>query len=109
MTTFVSEDPETSTKKALNDTVNSPKSCANWSRRNVFWSNEFVEQNEGNGQTGNVPSNITQPSQTRSLEAVLRDCISNIVNRVVGQLKLVSVCINELAITLFLHIIQRGH
>ena len=109
VTTLVSENPETGTEKALDDSVESPEPSANWGGRNVFWSNESVEENEGNCQTGDVPSDIAQPPQARSFEAVFGNCISNIVDRVVRNLKLVSIGINELAKTLLLHIIQRGH
>lgn len=105
MAALVSENPKASTEETLNDSVYSPEPGANWSRRNVFWGNEFIEEHKGDCKTGDVSSNIAQTPQTRSLEAVFRNCISNIIDRVVWKFELIPVCINELAIVLLLHII----
>lgn len=109
MTALVSQNPETGTKETLKDSVYSPKPSSDWGQRNVFWSDEFIEDHEGDCQTGDVPSNIAQTPQTRSLEAVFGNCTSNIVDRVIWKLELVSIRINELAVALLIHIVQRGH
>ena len=103
--TLVSEDPETSTKETLDDCVDSPEPSAYWSGRDIFRGDEFVEEQEGDCETGDIPSNIAQTPQARSLEAVLRNCISNIIDGEVWKFELVSVGIKERAVTLLLHII----
>jgi hypothetical protein len=109
VTALVSKNPKTSTKQTLNNGVYSPKPSTDWGRRDVFWSNEFIEDHEGDCKTGDVPSNIAQSPQPRSLKAVLGNCVSNIIDCVVRKRELVSVCINKFAITLLFHIVQRRH
>jgi len=68
-----------------------------------------VEKGEGNGETADISGHISQPSEARTLEAVLGDCVSNVVDRVVWQLKLVSICVEELSIALLVGPVYRGH
>ena len=70
-------------------------------------SDEFIEQVEGGCQTGDISGNISQSPHTRSLEAVLRNGISNIINSIVWHLKLVAVCINKVSEAFILYIVQR--
>ena len=109
MTALMSKDPEASPEKTLNDGIESPQCSANWGRRDVLWRNELVEQHEGRCQACDIPSNIAQTSQARSLEAVFGNGVSNIIDTIVWQVKLVPICINELAISLLLCVIQRRH
>lgn len=106
MTALMSQDPETSTKEALNDGIHSPKPSSKYSRRDIFWSNVCVEDHEDDRQTTDVSSNIAQPPQTRAVEAVSGDGISNVVDRVVWKFELVSIRINELPIRRISRILQ---
>jgi len=109
VTALVGKNPETSTEKTLDDGIQCPQCRADWRGGNVLGSNKFVEQEECGCQTGDIPSHVAQPSQSRSLEAVLGNGISNVINSEVGQLELVAVGIDELSIWLLIHIVQRGH
>lgn len=109
MTAFMGKNPEASSKQTLNNGVYSPQCCTNWGGGDVFRSNKFVEENKSGSQTGNIPSNISQTPQTRPLKAVLGNCTSNIIDGIIWDLEFVPICINELAISLLLDIVQRGH
>jgi hypothetical protein len=61
VTALVCKNPKTSTKKTLDDRIEGPKRRTDWGRGNVFGSNEFVEQEEGDGKTGDIARNIAQP------------------------------------------------
>lgn len=98
MTTLMSKNPETGTKQTLNNGVDSPQQSANWGPGNVFWGKVFVEEEESSGQTGNIASNISQTSGSRAFVAVLRNCVSNIIDGIIWKLEFVSIGIDELAI-----------
>jgi hypothetical protein len=109
VTALVCKNPETSAKEALDYSIYSPQRSSNWCRRDAFRGNELVEQVENDSKAGDIPSNIAQPSQSRPLEAVLGNCISNIVDSVVWNLEFVAVGINEFAKTMFLRFVEGGH
>ncbi len=50
---------------------------------------------EDGGQACHVAGNIAQTSKTRALEAMGRDCVSDLLDGVIGDLELVAVCVEE--------------
>lgn len=90
MTTLVCKNPETGGEESLNHRVDKPQRSADWSAWNVLKSDESVEEVESGGQAGNVASNITQSSNARTLEAMLGNGISNVVDGVIWDLELVA-------------------
>ena len=109
VTTLVCKNPKPGSKQTLDHRVSGPQRSSNWCRGNIFRGNEFVEEEESQGKAGDIPSDIAQPSQTRSLKAVLGNSVSNIVDSIVWELKLVPIGIDELAVFLLPHLIERGH
>ncbi len=109
VTALVGKNPETSSEQTLNDGVQYPQCRTKWCERNVLWGDEFVEEEKGGRKTGNIPSHVAQPPQSRSLEAVLWNSISNVIDGEVWQLELVSVGINELSVSLLGCLLQRRH
>jgi len=79
----------------LDDGIREPKNSPDGGRWNILWSEESVEQVECNGETSNISCNIGEASQSRALEAMLGDGISDIVDCVVWDLKLVAICVGE--------------
>ena len=109
VTALVGENPETSSEQTLDDGVECPQRSANWCGRNGFGGDESVEEEECGCKTGDIPSHVAQPPQTRSLETTLWNSISNVVDGEVWQLEFVSVGVEELSVSLLVHFPQRGH
>jgi len=57
-----------------------------------------VEDVEGGSERGKVTSNVAETTEARALEAVLGDGIADVLDGVVGDLELVAVGVEELAI-----------
>jgi hypothetical protein len=94
MPTFVSQDPQTCSKKTLDEAVKSPEGIANGFAGNSFGSNIVMEDIEGNGEAKHVSEDIAKPLQTGSLEAVGWDGISNVLDGEIWQLESVAIAIN---------------
>lgn len=107
VTALVGEDPETSTKETLDNGVKEPQYSSGWDTWDVLWSDEFVEQVESSCKTDNISANISQPSQSGPLEAVLGNGISNIIDSIIGDLELVAEGIDEVSKAIILGVIQR--
>lgn len=61
VTTLVRKNPESGSKKALDDGVEGPESKSNRSRRNVLGSDESIEEVKGGCERCNISGNIVQP------------------------------------------------
>lgn len=110
VTTFVCQNPKTSCEQSLDDTIDEPKRSSDWSIWDIFWGKESVEQIECCGETCDIPCNICKTFQSRTLETMLGNCISNIVDCVVWDLKLVAICVGKGSVWRsfrFLDLIQR--
>lgn len=91
VTTLVGENPQARSKQTLDDRVQYPQRRSKWCRRNVLGGDELVEEEKCARKTGNIPSHVAQPPQSRSLEAVLWNGISNVIDGEVWQLELVPI------------------
>jgi hypothetical protein len=96
VTTLVGKNPETGTDKTLDDGVESPESPASTVRGNDLGSDELVEEVESADKSDDVTGDVVEASGSRTLEAVLGDCIADVVDGVVGDLELLAVSINQL-------------
>jgi hypothetical protein len=105
---LVGQHPQTGAEEALDHGVQCPQSGARRGVGNVLGRDEAVEEDEGDGQTGNITGDVGETTQARALEAVLGDGIADIVDGVVGQLELVAVGIEHLAVGAR-DIVERGH
>ena len=98
VTALVGKDPETSTEKTLEHGVSSPEHGAQRQRRNSLWGNVVVEDVEGGGKQGQVAGNVSQTTGSGALKAVLGNCIAELLDGIVGNLELVSVGVEKLAV-----------
>ena len=99
--TFVGHDPQTSTKTPLDESIESPSNSTDATRRNVGGSPEDVKQKECDSKGANIPSNIHQASGRRALKAMLGNSSTNVVDGEVRNLKLVTIGIDQSAISRF--------
>jgi hypothetical protein len=95
MTTLVSQNPEASCKKTLNETVESPKRISNCLGWNGLWGNIVVEDVESDGETDYVSEDISEAAKSRSLEAMSWDSITNFLDGIVREVEFVSIGIYE--------------
>lgn len=110
VTALVGKDPETSTKETLHEGVETPEDEANRVGGDSLGSYKVVKEGEGGGEAGHVPQDISQTEEAVTLEAVLWDGISDVLDGVVGHLKGVAVGVDQLAIVLLGVVgIERGH
>jgi hypothetical protein len=95
MPTFVSQDPQTSSEKALDEAVECPKRIPNELVGDCFWGDIVVEDIEGYGKAEHVSEDIAKPPKTGPLEAVGWDGISNVLDGEVWQFEFVSITVDE--------------
>lgn len=100
VTALMGHNPETSSRQTLHEGVESPQSGAEGEVGNGLGRHVVVEEVEGNRKLGDVASNITQTADGRALEAVLGNGRAQLANGIVGDLELVAVGVDELAVAL---------
>lgn len=96
VTALVGKNPKTGTDKTLDDSVESPESPTHRVRGNVLGCDERVEEAERGNQGENVTEDIVETSDSGTLEAVLGNGISDILDGIVRDLELVAVSIDQL-------------
>ncbi len=107
---FVSEDPPSGTEEPLEDGVEAPENSASRLRGDDFGSHIGVEDVEGGAEGDEVPEDVVETPDGGTLEAVLGNGIVNVLDGIVGDLELVAVCVNKLAVLLGLAtVIYPGH
>lgn len=92
---LVGQNPQASTEETLEDGVQSPEDHASSHGRHSVGRHEPVEEVEGGGQRSEVASHVAETTQGRALKAVLGDGIADLLDRVVWDLELVAVRVNE--------------
>ena len=97
VTTLVSQHPHAGTEQALDEGVESPEHGAHGRRGDVLGGHVVVEEVEGRAQTRNVTEDIVETCGSGALVAVLGNGITDVLDGVVGDLKLIAVGVNELA------------
>lgn len=95
MATLVGNDPEAGSEQTLQDRVQSPETSPHRLRGDVLWRDEGVGEVECGGKECNVAGNVCHALESRTLEAVSGNGIANLLDGVVGDLELVSVCIEK--------------
>ena len=105
---LVGQHPQAGAEEALDHGVQGPEGGAGGRPGDVIGGDEVVEEGKGEGQAGDVTGDVGQAAQAGALEAVLGDGIADVVDRVVGQLELVAVGVEQLAVGC-LGIVERGH
>ena len=99
--TFVGHNPQTSTKTPLDESIESPSNCTDATRRNVGGSPEYVKEKECDNKGENIPGNIHQASGRRALKAMLGNSSTNVIDAEVRNLELVTIGIDQSAISRF--------
>lgn len=111
VTALVGKDPETSTKETLHEGVQTPENEADGIGRNCLGGDKVVKEGEGGSEASHVTKDISHAEETITLEAVLGDGITDVLDGVVGNLKGVAIGVDQLAVVLLGGVvrIERGH
>ena len=64
----------------------------------MFGGDVVVKNIKGGGKRGNISDNISQTTSTRSLEAMCRNCITNLLDGIIRELELIAICVEQLPI-----------
>lgn len=110
VTTLVSENPDSSSEKSLGESIDSPGGTANESRLASDGGDDVVLHSpEGSGEKSKVAGDVGKRADSRALEAVLGNGITNVLDGEVGDLELVSVGVEKgLSLGLVSHGGERG-
>ena len=108
VTTLVSQNPDTGAEETLKNGVQPPQSKPERVRRHVFGGHKVLKDIEDGGDDDDIPGHIGQTLDGGALEAVGRDSIPNLLNGVVGDLELVAIGVDHLALTLLFSIRPHG-
>ena len=95
MSAFVSHDPEASAEKTLYESICSPKASSCCRRWYILGCDEAVGKIEDGSQREDVPRNVGETSNSRSLKAVFGYGFANLLDSVVWKLERVAVCVNK--------------
>lgn len=111
VTALVGENPKTSTEQSLEEGVQTPESEACRVGGDVLGGDEVVEEVEGGGEAGKVADNVSHTEDTITLEAVLWDGVTELLDCEVRNLEGVAIGVDQLAIRglLFTCGIEGGH
>lgn len=105
---LVGQHPQACAEQALDHGVEGPEEGTRGGPGHVGRGDEVVEEDEGEGEAGDVTGDVGQAAQAGALEAVLGDGAADVVDGEVGQLELVAVGIEQGAIGA-LGLVERGH
>lgn len=98
VTALVSQDPQTSTKQTLNNSVQRPQDNPGRHGGHSFRGHIVVEEVEDAGQGGQIAGHIVQAYGNGAVEAVSRNGFSDLLYGEIGKLELVSVRVEHLAV-----------
>lgn len=107
MSTLVSQNPNPGSEQALDNSVESPQRDTCRVRRDRLRGDIVVEDVENGGKDRDIPEDVVQAGHSGALEAVGGNGISDILDGVIGDLELVSVGVEHLAIVLLFSV--RNH
>lgn len=97
---LVGKDPDAGTEETLEESVDTPEDHAGSLVGDVLGGHKVVPEVEGGGQKSNVTGDIAEAAEVGPLEAVLGNGIADLLDGEVGDLELVSVSVDELAVIL---------
>lgn len=95
VTALMGKNPQTGTEETLHEGVNSPETSSDGSVGDIFGSEITVCEVKCHSQRDDVSSDIVQTRCGRSFEAVLWDGFVNVIDRVIWDLELVAVSIDQ--------------
>lgn len=108
VTTLVGQYPDTGTEETLENGVQPPQSKPERIRRHVLGGHKVLEDIEDGGESNHIPGHIGQTFDGGALEAVSRDSIPDLLDGVVGDLELVAIGVDHLALAVLLSIRRHG-
>lgn len=108
VTALVSQNPDTGTEETLENGVQPPQSKPQRVGRHVLGGHKVLEDIEDGGEGDHIPDHIGQTSDGGALEAVSRDSITDLLDGVVGDLKLVAIGVDHLALAILFSIRRHG-
>lgn len=100
VTALVGQNPDTSSDQTLDDGVKGPQSNASWERGNGLRRDIVVEDIENGSQHGYITEHIVQAGESLPLVAVSGDGVTDLLDGVVGDLELISIGVQHLALVL---------
>lgn len=92
---LVGQNPQTSTEETLEDGVQSPEQYTSRHRGHRLRGHVFVEYVEGSGQRSEIAGDVAKTTNGGALKAVLGNGIADLLDRVVGNLKLVAIRVQK--------------
>lgn len=95
MTTFVGKNPQASADQTVDDGIQEPQCRSYGGGGDVLGGDETVEEIEGGAQADQVSSDIVETLGSRPLEAVLGNGFVDVIDGVVGDLKGISIGVDE--------------
>ena len=98
MTTLVRQHPDPRGEQALDDGVQSPESSTDRGGRDVLRRDILMEKIEDSRQTGDVTGHVRQATSSRSLVAMSRNGVADVLDGEIGKLELVAIGIQHLAV-----------
>lgn len=107
MTALVGQNPDTGTVQTLNDGIEPPQQNTGWVRGDGLGSDIVVEDIEDGGKDRDIPEDIVQAGHGGAVEAVGGNGIADVLDGVIGDLELIAIGIQHLAIVRLLGV--RGH
>jgi hypothetical protein len=98
--TLVSQNPDTGTDHTLDNGIDGPQDHSRRQRGDGFRSDIVVEGIEDGRQDGNIAEDIVQAGGGTALIAMSGDGVSDLLDSVIGDLELVSIGVQHLALVL---------
>ena len=93
VTTLVGQNPDTRTEQTLENGVQSPQSRTNRQRRDILGSHIVVEYIKSGAEVEYITGDVCQTLHGRSLEAMLGNSVTELLDRVIGNLELVAISV----------------
>lgn len=108
VTTLMRHHPDTGTEQTLKHSIYGPQHRSHRQRRNGLGGHIVVEEVESDCYASNVARDIGQTGDSRTLEAVRRNGITELLDGIIWNLELVAVCVEHLGATGLVIRRQRG-
>ena len=106
VSTFVCQHPQAGSEQALDYSVCRPQTSSTGRVLNRLGRDEVVKDVEGGRQTGHLSGAVAEATKPRPLEAMFRNGIADVLDRIVWNVELVAVRVEENT-TLVLQVIDR--